>query len=64
MDLRKLNDACIMDPFPMPFTNELLESVRGQEDYSFIDGFLGYHQIKITKKDRNKTMFATEWGSF
>ena len=31
VDLRKLNDQCLHDPFPTPFTNELLESVRGQD---------------------------------
>ena len=27
-------------------------------------GFLGYHHIKITKEDRHKTTFATEWGFY
>jgi hypothetical protein len=39
--LRKLND--LHDPFPTPFTDEVLENVGGQEAYSFTDGFLGYH---------------------
>jgi hypothetical protein len=39
IDLRKLNDACLHDPFPTPFTHEVLDNVRGQEVYSFIDGF-------------------------
>jgi hypothetical protein len=43
IDLRKLNDACLHDPFPTPFTNEFLENVGGQEEYSFTYGFLGYH---------------------
>ena len=30
VDLRKLNDACFHDPFPTPFTDEVLESVRGK----------------------------------
>ena len=30
VDLRKLNDACLHDPFPTPFTYEVLESVGGQ----------------------------------
>jgi hypothetical protein len=47
MDLRKLNDTCLHDPFPTPFTYEVLENVGGQETYSFTDGFLMYHQIKI-----------------
>ena len=64
MDLKKLNDACVHDPFPKPFTDEVLENVGVQEAYSFMDGFLGYHQIKIAPKDRSKTTFATEWGCF
>ena len=43
VNLRKLNDACLHDPFPTLFTDEVLESVRGQEMYSFIDSFSGYH---------------------
>lgn len=43
MDLRKLNEAYIHDPFQTPFTNEVLDNVGGQEAYSFMDGFLGYH---------------------
>ena len=30
VDLRNLNDACIHDPFPTPFTNEVLENVGGK----------------------------------
>ena len=57
--LRKLNDACLHDPFPTPFTNEVLESVGGQEMYSFTDGFLGYHQVRIAKENCDKTTFVT-----
>ena len=47
--LRKLNDACMHDLFPTPFTDEVLEGVGGHEMYSFTDGFSGYHQIRIGK---------------
>jgi len=43
MDLSKLNDACVHDPFPTLFTDELLDNVSGQEAYSFTDGFSRYH---------------------
>lgn len=52
------------DPFPTPFTDEVLENVGGHETYSFTNGFSGYHQIKIAPKDRRKTTFMTEWGFF
>jgi len=64
VDLRKLNDACVHDPFPTPFTDEVLENVGGHEAYSFTDGFSGYHQIKIILKDWSKNTFATRWGYF
>ena len=41
--LRKLNDACIHDPFLTPFIDEVLEGIDVQEMYYFKDGFLGYH---------------------
>jgi hypothetical protein len=64
IDLRKLNDVCLHDPFPTPFKDEVLENVGGQESYSFTDGFLGYHQIKIALEDQYKTRFSMEWGSY
>jgi hypothetical protein len=51
VDLMKLNDDCLHDPFPTPFTDEVLENVGGQETYSFIDGFSGYHQIRIAPEE-------------
>jgi hypothetical protein len=64
VDMRNLNDACLHNHFSTPFTDEALENVGGQEAYSFTDAFSGYHQIKIEPKDRQKTTFATEWGSY
>jgi hypothetical protein len=39
VDLRKLNDACLHDPFPTPFRDEEIDNVVGQEVYSFKEGF-------------------------
>jgi len=64
MDLRKLNNACVHDPFPTPFTDEVLDNVGGQEAYSFTDGFSRYHQIKIVPENRSKTTFTTKQGFF
>ena len=44
VDLRKLNDSCMHDPFLTPFTDEVLEGVGNHEMYSFTDGFFGYHK--------------------
>jgi hypothetical protein len=49
----------VHDPFPTPFTDEVLEQVVGKEAYSFKNGFLGYHQVRIIEEDKNKTTFIT-----
>jgi hypothetical protein len=64
VDLMKLNDSCLHDPFPTPFTDEVLDNVGGHEVYSFTAGFSGNHQIWIAKEDLHKTTFAKEWGSY
>jgi hypothetical protein len=45
IDLRKLNDAFLHDPFPTPFTDKVIDNVGGQEVYSFTDGLSRYYQI-------------------
>jgi hypothetical protein len=64
IDLRNPNGACLHDPFPTLFIDEVLDNVGGQEVYSFTDGFSGYHQIKIFEEDHHKTTFSTKWGSY
>jgi hypothetical protein len=57
LDLRKLNDAFLHDPFLIPFIDEVLEKLGGHEAYSFNDKFSGYHQINIAQEDRDKMTF-------
>ena len=64
VDLRKLNNACVHDPFPTTFSDEILDNVGGHDAYSFTDRFFGYHQIRIALENRSKITFAKEWGSF
>ena len=64
VNLRKLNNVWLHDPFPTPFIDELLESIRGKEMYSFIDGLSIHHQVRIVKEDHHKTTFITEWGYY
>ena len=64
VDYRSLNSACVHDPFPTPFSNEVLDQVAGNEAYSFIDGFSKYHQVRIAEEDKQKSTFTIEWGSF
>ena len=64
VDFRRLNAATKKDPYPLPFTDEVLDTVIGYAAYSFIDCFSGYHQVHIHADDRYKTAFITKWGAY
>ncbi|GJX46286.1 retrovirus-related pol polyprotein from transposon TNT 1-94 [Tanacetum coccineum] len=57
---RKLNDATRKDHFPLPFIDQMLERLSGNEYYCFLDGFSGYFQIPLAPKDQEKTTFTFE----
>jgi hypothetical protein len=63
-DLGNINDSFLHEPFPTPFTYEVLNNLGEQEAYSFTDGFSCYHQIKIAPEGRYKTTFSIEWGYY
>ena len=64
VDYRKLNAQTVKDPFPLPFTDMMLDEVAGHQMYSFMDGYSGYNQLALAHEDRAKTRFITEWGAF
>nr|GEV93471.1 DNA-directed DNA polymerase [Tanacetum cinerariifolium] len=64
IDYRKLNDATRKDHFPLPFMDQMLERLAGNEFYCFIDGFSGYIQIPINPPDQEKTTFTCPYGTF
>ncbi|GJT14159.1 reverse transcriptase domain-containing protein [Tanacetum coccineum] len=61
---RKLNEATRKDHFPLPFMDQMLERLAGNEYYCFLDGFSGYFQIPIDPKDQEKTTFTCPYGTF
>ncbi|GKD49869.1 reverse transcriptase domain-containing protein, partial [Tanacetum coccineum] len=64
IDYRKLNDATRKDHFPLPFMDQMLERLTGNEYYCFLDGFSGYFQIPIDPQDQEKTTFTCPYGTF
>nr|GEV31762.1 reverse transcriptase [Tanacetum cinerariifolium] len=64
IDYRKLNDATRKDHFPLPFMDQMLERLAGNQFYCFLDGFSGYFQIPIDLKDPEKTTFTCPYGNF
>jgi putative transposase len=60
VDFRKLNKATKKNPYPLPFFNEVLNIVTRYEPYSFLDGYIRYHQIFIAHEDRYKITFVID----
>ncbi|GJT74614.1 reverse transcriptase domain-containing protein [Tanacetum coccineum] len=61
---RKLNEATRKDHFPLPFMDQMIERLAGNEFYCFLDGFSGYFQIPIDPQDQEKTTFTCPYGTF
>nr|GEW94919.1 DNA-directed DNA polymerase [Tanacetum cinerariifolium] len=64
IDYRKLNEATRKDHLPLPFMDQMLERLAGNQYYCFFDGFSGYFQIPIDPKDQEKTTFTYPYGTF
>ncbi|GJV75315.1 putative nucleotidyltransferase, ribonuclease H, partial [Tanacetum coccineum] len=64
IDYRKLNDVTRKDHFPLPFIDQILERLSGNDYYCFLDGFLGFFQIPIALEDQEKTTFTCPYGTF
>nr|GEV49370.1 reverse transcriptase domain-containing protein [Tanacetum cinerariifolium] len=71
-EVEKLLDARLIYPisdspwdhFPLPFMDQMLERLTGNEYYCFLDGFSGYFQIPIDPKDQKKTTFTCPYRTF
>nr|GFA45505.1 reverse transcriptase domain-containing protein [Tanacetum cinerariifolium] len=64
IDYRKFNEATRKDHFPLPFIDQMLERLTGNQYYCFLDGFSGYFQIPINLKDQEKTTFTCPYETF
>jgi hypothetical protein len=51
VNFKKLNATTKKDPYPLPFTDEVINIVTRHEVYTFLDGFSRYHQISIAPED-------------
>ncbi|GJW07746.1 reverse transcriptase domain-containing protein [Tanacetum coccineum] len=58
IDYQKLNEATCKDDFPLPFMDQMLERLAGNEYYCFLNGFSSYLQIPIDPHDQEKITFT------
>nr|GFA88614.1 reverse transcriptase domain-containing protein [Tanacetum cinerariifolium] len=62
IDYRKLNEATQKDHFPLPFMDQMLERLAGNQYYCFLDGFSGYFQIPIDPRIKKRPLSPVHMG--
>jgi hypothetical protein len=64
VDFQELNKATHRDYFPLPFIDQVLDTLSRKKYFSFLDGFSGYNQIQIAPEDQEKATFTCPWGTY
>ncbi|GJU84327.1 reverse transcriptase domain-containing protein [Tanacetum coccineum] len=64
IDYQKLNEATVIDHFPLPFMDQMLERLTGNKYFYFLDGFFRCFQIPIDLMDQEKTTFTYPFGTY
>ncbi|CAN6569907.1 unnamed protein product [Malus baccata var. baccata] len=57
VDYRNINGATPKDEYPMPMADLSIDAVAKHKVLSFMDGNVGYNQIKMAQEDIHKTAF-------
>jgi hypothetical protein len=64
VDYTDLNKHCSKDLFGQPCIDQIVDSTAGSVLLSFLDYYLGYHQIALKEEDQSKTSFITLFGPY
>jgi len=64
VDYTDLDMACPKDPYPLPYTDRLIDSASGFKTLSFMDAYSGYNQIRMDPLDAPKTAFMTNNNNY
>ena len=64
VDYRKLNKVTRPDAYPLPRTDDIIDSFSGCTSFSTLDLASGYWQIAMADTDKCKTAFTTPLGLY
>lgn len=63
VDFKKLNATTKKDPYSLPFTNDVFNTIV-RHDAFFLGWIFWIPHISITLEDKYKTTFVTNWRTF
>ena len=63
VDYTDLNDACLKDSFTLPRIDQIVDTLAGHDMLSFLNAFLGYHQIPMHPQMRKKHLSSLPMDS-
>ena len=66
VDYRNVNKDTILDRYPLPHVDELIDSIGNHKAVYFtkLDLMLGYYQVKMAEKSKEKTAFVCHHGLY
>ena len=64
IDYRALNANTVVDRYPIPRIDDILDRLGGSAIFSKIDLAQGYHQVRIAPGHEHRTAFQTRFGLF
>jgi hypothetical protein len=64
VDYGAVNKATVKNRYPLPRIDDLFDLLSGAKVFSRIDLRSRYYQIRITKRDKEKTSCRTRYGSY
>jgi hypothetical protein len=64
VDFRDLNEVTVKDSYPLPYTDEAIESLSGSKFFSTLDFANGYWQIPLDDGSKEKTAFTVDNGTY
>jgi len=64
VDFQELNKTTLNDYFPLPFIDQVLDTLSGKQYFSFLDRYNKYNKILIAPEDQDNTTFTCPWGNY
>ncbi|MGV0951482.1 MAG: dUTP diphosphatase, partial [Azonexus sp.] len=64
VDYRPINKLTLVDKYPLPRIDEMLDQVGDSRYFSKLDLHSGFHQIRVAPEHVERTAFRTKYGTF